>query len=180
MIGILTGKWQFWLLFGQHGFAIGRSIYNNRQILECGSRLAIMIIPSPQWPPFHSSHPLYNGNGHYKVSPTVNNLLRTGSFSATDEIANNGHCKILITNIANLVCLATLTFWFPSLFKFFLCILSLNNYIYKCWVIIMGYSCKHELRTMIMLSFLKKICHILHPYRPCDGYLSTMATFFCP
>ena len=38
----------------------------------------------------------------------------------------------------------------------------------------MGYSCKHELSTIIMLSFLKKICHILHPYRPRDGHLSTI------
>ena len=44
------------------------------------------------------------------VSPTANNLLRTGCFSATDEKAKNGHCMILITNIANLLCLATLTF----------------------------------------------------------------------
>ena len=41
----------------------------------------------------------------------------------------------------------------------------------------MGYS-KHELGTMNMLYYLKKIHTTSLP--PQDGYLFTMAAFFCP
>ena len=72
---------------------------------------------------------------------------------------------ILIANIARLARFAIITFWFKTLLKFSLYILSL--YIIYDLITITGCR-KHELGTINMLYSLKKVCHIT-PLPPHNG-----------